>query len=276
MTLCDLLKMIFSSMILLISGAFFLTTLNVSASEKIILCFYSSETNINNFKSLKMEFDSYLSKFGPYEFQPFNDRESFEHHIKEGKKNQLLFLSSWHYNRIYKEYLLKPFLVGMRNGKDYQKRILVATPKFANMDAVKAGPVASASNIQHTRSELDAMFGKKGIAESTRILPVPKDVDALMSVGFDMARAALITENALNDLKMLDPLLYEKMKVLAEGKAGLLLILAAPKDFVQDTDQVIQIIKKMPNDPDGKNIIKMLDLDGWKTVNSSDSLNVEG
>jgi len=267
------LKLMF--MILFSVGAIFLTTLKVSASEKIILCFYSSETNINNFKSLKMEFDNYLSKFGSYEFQPFSDRDAFEKHIREKKEKQLLFLSSWHYNKICKEYLLKPSLVGMRNGKNYQKRILVTTPKFANLNSVKAGPVASASNIQHSRSELSAMFKDKESAESVRILPVPKDVDALMSVGFDMARAALITENALNDLKMLDPLLYEKMKVLSEGKASLLLIMAVPEDSEKDIEQIVKIIKNMPDDPDGKNIIKMLDLDGWKSVNSSESLNME-
>jgi len=163
----------------------------------------------------------------------------------------------------------------MRNGKNYQKRILVTTPKFANLNSVKAGSVASASNIQHSRSELSAMFKDKESAESVRILPVPKDVDALMSVGFDMARAALITENALNDLKMLDPLLYEKMKVLSEGKASLLLIMAVPEDSEKDIEQIVEIIKNMPDDPDGKNIIKMLDLDGWKSVNSSESLNME-
>jgi len=270
------LKILLFFMILFSVVAIFLTTLKVSASEKIILCFYSSETNINNFKSLKMEFDNYLSKFGSYEFQPFSDRDAFEKNIREKKGKQLLFLSSWHYNKIYKEYLLKPSLVGMRNGKDYQKRILVTTPKFANLNSVKAGPVASASNIEHTRNELGEMFKDKGSAESVRILPVPKDVDALMSVGFDMARAALITENALNDLKMLDPLLYEKMKILSEGKASLLLILAVPEDSEKNAEDIVKIIKKMPDDPDGKNIIKMLDLDGWKPLNSSDTLNVEG
>lgn len=36
-----------------------------SGEGKIKIYFYSSETNINNFRSLKMEFDRYLSRFAP-------------------------------------------------------------------------------------------------------------------------------------------------------------------------------------------------------------------
>jgi len=87
-----------------------------AGSDKITIYFYSSESNINNFKLLKMEFDSYLSGFGSYEFQPFNDRRAFENHVRD-RKECMLLLSSWHYSIIHREYSLKPALVGTRNGK---------------------------------------------------------------------------------------------------------------------------------------------------------------
>ncbi len=105
-----------------------------SGSGKIKIYFYSSETNINNFKSLKMEFDRYLSKFGPYEFQPFSSRDVFEKQVK-GKENCLLLLSSWHYRHIHKKYALTPALTGVRNGKKYQRKILVTSQKPADIKA---------------------------------------------------------------------------------------------------------------------------------------------
>ena len=54
------------------------------AVSNATIYFYSTETNINNFKSLKMEFDRYLSKLGSFEFQPFIAKETFEKHIKDG------------------------------------------------------------------------------------------------------------------------------------------------------------------------------------------------
>ena len=39
--------------------------------------FYTSENNIDNFKSLKVNFDNYLQEFGDYEFQAFSDKKNF-------------------------------------------------------------------------------------------------------------------------------------------------------------------------------------------------------
>lgn len=254
---------------------FSLTAKGFAGGEKITIYFYSSETNINNFKSLKMEFDSYLSKFGSYEFQPFSDPATFEKHIR-GEKKCLLFLSSWHYNKIKNAYSLKPLLTGIRNGKEYQKRILVASSRYHNINDIKAGPVASSSNIPFTRSILKEMFNKKSTADSIRILKVPKDIDALMSVGFEMSKSALITESTLENLKNTDPVLYKKIKTLAVGKESLLLILAVPENFIKEAEKLTNLIQNMPKNPDGMDIIKMLDLDGWKTIKQLDNLKLEG
>lgn len=246
-----------------------------AGQEKVMIFFYSSETNINNFKSLKMGFDTWLSRFGSYEFQPFSDRQTFENHIR-GKQNCLLLLSSWHYSIIGKEYSLAPLLTGVRNGKKYQKRILVAASESAGPDILRKGPVASAGNQDYTRSELLQMFGEKTAADSARILTVPKDIDALMSVGFDMSKSALITESTLDSLKATDPVLYKKMKTVGAGRESLLLILAAPRSFTDGARNLLHVIQEMPGQPGGADIVKMLDLDGWQPADPSDISKLEG
>ncbi len=262
--------------VMLLLPAILLYMTPCDASDKIPICFYSSETNINNFKSLKMEFDNYLSKFGAYEFQPFDNRETFEQHVKNQKK-VLVFISGWHYSKIYKQYVLKPLLVGILNGKNFQKRILVGGEKAQDVDAAMKGPIASSSNTEYTRSIIREMTEKKETADAARILTVPKEVDALMSVGFDMAKAALTTESAFTTLKGIDPVLHKKLRVLAQGKESLLPILAAPEEFAAEAEKVVTILKNMPNDPSGMNIIKMLDLDAFKPFDlSSDASKLEG
>jgi hypothetical protein len=243
--------------------------------EKIVIYFYSSETNINNFKSLKMEFDQYLSAFGEYEFQPFSDRETFEEHVKD-KTHCLLLLSSWHYINIHKDYSLKPVLVGVRNGQKIQKRILVASDGSADVASVKTGQIASASSPQHTLSTLKEMFKGQDSGENFKILTVPKDIDALMSVGFGMAQSALITESALDTLKTLNSPLYKKLKTLAESEESLLLILAAPESFVERAGELIEIFQTMSTSPEGQEKIRMLGLDGWQPLDSSDESKLEG
>jgi hypothetical protein len=244
-----------------------------SGEGKIKIYFYSSEANINNFKSLKMEFDRYLSELGPYEFQPFSSRDVFEKQVK-GKENCLLLLSSWHYRHIHKKYALTPALTGMRNGKKYQRKILVTSEKAADIEA-RPGLVASASSLQYTTSALRKMLQKKHAQHSFQVLTVPKDIDALMSVGFGMAKLAFASENTFDELKGVNPRLCSKMKVLAEGEETLRLILALPQSFKENSRKTINVIKNMPMDSDGKRRMRMLGLDGWQELNSSDLSKLE-
>ena len=258
-----------TAVLLFFAVVFCVTFAAFAMGDKTTIYFYSSETTINNFKSLKMEFDRYLSRFGPYELQPFSDREAFEKHVKD-KEKCLLLLSSWHYKNIQKEYSLKAALAGTRKGKKYQKRVLVGRDK-----TLRAGRIASASSVQHTSSYLKMMLKGRYKEDKTRILTVPKDIDALMSVGFGMSKLALTTRNALEELKMANPVLYQKMEILEEGEGSLLLILAIPEGFTRDARKMVTIIQDMATDPDGKEKLRMLGLDGWQTLNPSDRSRLE-
>lgn len=236
----------------------------VAASEKIYIYFYSSETNINNYKLLKMEYDAYLSQYGPYEFQPFNDRQVFEDYIKSQKK-YLVLISYWHFSLIAGTFSLEPVLVGQKDGKTYQRRMLISKGK-QEIQTLKTGPVASASSIQHTRSTLKEMSEIDQYADAIRILTVPKDIDALMSVGFGMSKLALATENSLEKLKMLNPALFQQINVIASGKKHLLLVLSLPTSFSDESKNVVDVIYDMPEKPEGKKKMRMLGLDGWQPV----------
>jgi hypothetical protein len=244
-----------------------------SGEGKITIYFYSSETNINNFKSLKMEFDQYLSRFGPYEFQPFSARDVFEKQVKD-KDNCLLLLSSWHYRHIHKEYALMPALTGVRAGKKYQRKILVADQDAPGIEASKPGLVASASSLDYTLSILRGIF-KKYPEHAFNVLTVPKDIDALMSVGFGMAKMAFATGNAFDELKGVNPKLCSKMKVVAEGEEDLLLIVASPRGFTGDRTKLVKMIENMPTDREGLKKIRMLGLDGWQELDASDRSKLE-
>lgn len=245
-----------------------------SGAGKTTVYFYSSETSINNFKSLKIEFDRYLSKFGPYEFQPFSSREDFEKHVKD-KDNCLLLLSSWHYRQIHKEYSLTPVLSGHRKNQKYQKRILVSGGPTSEIESIKSARIASASNPQHTISVLMEMLKENYSREHFRILTVPKDIDALMSVGFGMATYALSTGNSFEELRQANPTLCSKMSILAEGEQSLLLVLAVPEGYNQDSEKMVSILKGMSTNAEGKQKIRMLGLDGWQKLDPLDEQKLE-
>lgn len=162
----------------------------------------------------------------------------------------------------------------MRNGKKYQRKILVADEKSADIEAAEPGLIASASSLQYTISVLKRML-KKYAEHTFRVLTVPKDIDALMSVGFDMAKLAVATRNAFDELKDVNPRLSRKMKVVAEGEKTLLLIVDLPQGFTTNSKKMVDIIKNMPMDSEGKRRIRMLGLDGWQELDSSDRSKLE-
>ena len=245
-----------------------------ATSNKILIYFYSSESNINNYKSLKMEFDRYLSRYGPYEFQPFKDRETFEQQIKD-KERCLLLLSSWHFKNIYKDYDLTFALTGLRNGNKYQQRILVALDTVLSIDDLIGADIASASSVEHTMSVVSGMFKKKDATLKESVLDVPTDINALYCVVNGTSKAALITRNTFEEVEKIYPSMYRKMKILAEGRESLSLIVAIPEGFVEQAVQPIDIMKNMPTNPDGKKNMRMLGLDGWQEPDLSDRRTLE-
>lgn len=107
------------------------------------------------------------------------------------------------------------------------------------------------------------------------MLTVPKDIDALMSVGFGMAKLAFASKNVFDELKGVNPRLCSKMTVLAEGEETLRLILALPQGFKGNSTKIIDMIRNMPTDSDGKRRIRMLGLDGWQELDPSDRSKLE-
>ncbi len=241
----------------------FFVIVPVLCAPPVFFCFYSAETSVNNFKSLKMEFDQYLADKGQFTFQPFSERETFERFIKK-RTDCLLLLSSPHFQILQSELDLQPLLTGTADGRVIQRRILVGKGKTASLNGAERGRVASAGSVEHTRLILALLAPEGGFAESVRILRVPKDIDALMSVGFGMSRWAVATSRSLDRLKAVNPVLYNELKILAEGAPTRLLIAAAPRGVPVSKPPAAAVLMGMNNDPAAKRALKMLNLDGFR------------
>ncbi|QTA80700.1 Uncharacterized protein dnl_30120 [Desulfonema limicola] len=219
-----------------------------------------------------MEFDSYLSKKGTYEFLPFNNREAFENQLSKTKQC-LIISSGWHYSQINEKFSLTPVMAGVRKGKTHQKRILAAD-NLSDLQSAAAGQIASATSIEHTVDELVFIFKQR--IDPRKILKVPRDIDALMSVGIGISQSALAAESSLEKLHNIHPSLFKKIKILAAGNPSWLLIVSVHKEFRQDAGSIIEVLKNMPDDPSAESRIKMLGLDRWENIEDTGRLNAGG
>lgn len=260
-------------MLILALAAFFQTAFlfSVAASAGPTIYFYNPETNINNFASLKIEFDTYLSRFGEYQFQPFSKKKMFEESIR-GKRGGVFMLSSWHYNILEKKFPMKPVLVGVLKGRSTHRKILSAKKQFKEMAFLKGKKIASAGNKEYTRNILLQIFGSDNeeIVNSLKIMPVPKDIDALMAVGFGMAAAALTTERSLVKLKKINPKQYRMLNQLGSSKEMLKAIIAAPEQLDVNSNALIKVLEKMETISEGGNRLRMIGLDGWRKLNQKE------
>lgn len=235
--------------------------------------FYNPETNINNFVSLKMSFDTFLSKFGNYRFQPFNNKDIFEQQVLKQKKG-IYLLSSWHYQYLRTQLDMQPLMVGVSKGVSTQKKVLSVKNNLTKVEQLNGKTIASSGSEQYTKNLLITMLGDnvKTLLSTVKLVLVPKDIDALMAVGFGMADAALTSEKSLDNLQKLNPKQFKQLFVLKKSKNNYLSLAVSPIPLSQNADELLDILEKMGINPDGEVRLRMLGLDGWRRLSPQEQV----
>ena len=246
----------------------FLIPLLSWAGERVY--FYSPESGINNFKVLKTAFDRYLSGYGSYEFQPFRQQEAFQDQVGTGAEGAVL-LSGWHYRQIHREYGLEALAVGTKNGETVNRRILVGA--VGKRGKPVAGVVATAFDPALAEEALEKMLGSDR-RKKVEALAVPKDIDALMSVGFGMADYALTTRAVFRETVAINAGLGTQLEEVAAGGEAFHLVLAVPAGKVPKA--LVDALFDMPETAEGKKNMGMLGLDGWHRIDGTEKARLEG
>ncbi len=259
-----------TALVTIVSSAFLMLT--SAPSPVCTVYFYNPETNVNNFASLKREFDSYLARYGSFQFQPFSDRKVFENFLSSGRSG-IFLVSSWHYRQFLSSRNMVPYLVGVAKGKSTQRKLLAARKDVASIAALAGGTVASAGNRDFTLTVLRDMLGtsNNNILNSLKILTVPKEIDALMSVGFGVAESAVTAESAMLRLAVVNPKQYGLLRRLAVAEETLLPIVLVPKNAADDAYRLLAVLKDMGGSPEGQSRLRLLGLDGLKRIGENET-----
>lgn len=233
--------------------------------------FYNSDSNIDNFATLKSQFDTYLAQQGNFTLQPFSDRNSFEQAISNNPSG-LYLLSGWHYTQLSNKLALQAILVGSQKGESLQRKVLTSQD-ISDIEALRGITIAGAGSTDYLRNLLKQMLGndKDSLINSMQLLSVPKDIDALMAVSFGIAKASISSESSLNKLALINAAQRAKLKTLASSEKHFLLIAAITKKRETEPKNLVQILEEMGKQAEGENSLKMLGLDGWKKTTDLDS-----
>jgi hypothetical protein len=236
--------------ILLLSNSIF------ADSKKIY--FYTTEANVNDFKSLKVTFEQYLSKYGDYDFQPFNKKELFEQFLE--KKDIIVILSSWHYKQIAQKYNLEAKLVALKRESVTDTKIIVGK-KGLQFD----GTITTTYSKDYSKKLIDTLIENNNL----NIVNVPKEIDALMSVGFGLSKFALVSKDSFELLKNINGFLAEQMTIYKESKPNFRMLIAS-KLKNQYSEECINLITSMNSNIYGKKVLNLLGIDNIVILTKND------
>jgi len=245
---------------IILLSLFFLTTLYAQSSK---VCFYTLGNNIDDFKSLKIYFDKYLQKFGDYKFQAFSDKASFENYLKNNNDNTISIVSSSHYKDLFLQYKLKAKLIAKKNNRIKEIKVLIG-----KKGKTIQGIVSSAHTKKYTKKLLTSLKENKELST----LIVPKDIDALMSVGFGMSDFALVSKDSFTYLQEINGFLTKDLKIYKELDSRYRMLIASKmKD-----KEIKNIFQNMSKDTNGKNILNIFGVDGFTFLHLQDLNNLRG
>lgn len=238
-----------------------------AAPDPLVVYFYNPETSVKNFASLKIEFDTYLSGHGPYQFQPFSDRSTFEESLSL-RQNGVFLVSSWHFRQLRHAADLDPALVGVYRGKTTQRKLLAVRKDLRTPGALTGGTVATAGTEEYTVTVLREMMGRENLRmiNSLKVLTVPKEIDALMSVGFGMAGSALTTESTMTKLSLVNSKLHAMLYQMAVSEESLLPVVAVPGKDQARVQPLVAILEGMSARPEGQARLHLLGLEGLRRI----------
>lgn len=229
------------------------------------VCFYTTENNINNFKSLKVNFDNYLQEFGKYEFQAFSDKQHFEECISIN--NSIVILSSWHYKNIATKYKIQANLVAQKKNKITDTKVFIT--KKGKL--LSQGILASAYNKEHTLELAENLIKKQNFS----FLQVPKELDALMSVSFSMSEFAIVSKDSFLLLQETNEFLAKNLQIHKESQP-LYRLLIASSNRDNKKENFSDIFTSMYLNETGKKILNILGVDKIVALTKDDLKKIRG
>jgi hypothetical protein len=232
--------------------------------------FYNPEINTARDLALKKAWDGYLHEMGHYELQPVESGESFIKLVQE-EQEAAFIMAEWLYDSLSSvsgqdKQNLELALIGVKNGLDTYRKILVAnksTLDFENMT------IACSGSKDRTRKIISTIYPEltSQQIENLKILLVPKDIDALLSVGYGLAEMALTTEVGLAKIALLNEHLYKGMLVLRESQPFKRSVLVFKSNNLELKTGLVNTFNNISQHPRGQQAMSLLGLDEWKAVN---------
>lgn len=178
--------------------------------------YYSPDWRPGSFSLLTATMADYLSSQGlPSSFQAFARYEDFVREIEVQKPTFItapLWFAEKHGQALGLQVISRP----LRNGKHSYRKLLMTGLEVTNLADLSSATIAATVNAVDPNPEA-RLLGLFSLAGSkARVIPVTKDIDALLALTFGQVDAAVVTTARLDLLSRVSPEATAKIHSIAK------------------------------------------------------------
>lgn len=231
------------------------------------LLYYDPDANHQAIVSISNAFNTYLTNQKvDVKFQAVQNKEQFESLMQQGGGN-VAIVSAAYVRDPKASVKLKPVLVPAQKGEVYYRKWLMdkgddKTPFSAKTIAVT---LPNKSALNEASDAIVTGLKKSGInAGGVIVVPVGKDIDALLALAFGTVQAALVTPSSFEVLRRINPSAAQQLHKVYETDN----ILRPPfctRAGGAASPTLLAALSQMKNDDEGKRALQTMGFDDWVT-----------
>jgi len=153
----------------------------------------------------------------------------------------------------------------LRRGKSTYRKALMTRSNVDSIDDLAHGSIAATLHSMGAGKPAAVLDAFHLATDSARVVPVPKDVDALLALSFGQVDAALVTSEQYELLAQTSPSEAEKLRILAfSPEVGLPPVFASADSDPVLRDRLRDLLAKLREAPNGADLLAMLGFDGFR------------
>jgi ABC-type amino acid transport substrate-binding protein len=234
------------------------------------LYFYSPEFGPSNLSVLTQAVDTFFDDAGlDVQFQPFARLEDFRRKI-DTHPPTFLIAPEWAARSECFDEQLTAIVQPTRSGLTSGRRALMAGPSVQSAQQIANGSVAAA--VAKAGSDLEdiSMGHFRADYPTVNIIPVPKDIDALLAVGFGQVDAAFVSLAQFKMLERVNPNLTANLHEIGYSQKSPFPRLYATARATNEASDMIAAAFGKIRDASGRHMFSILGFDDAKILTGAD------
>jgi ABC-type phosphate/phosphonate transport system substrate-binding protein len=198
-------------------------------------------------------------------FQAVESRDAFERLLTDPKTRYALVSSTYLAGSDAK---LEPILVPQVGGDPFYYKVLIDVGIGDGHDmsgknlAATVIAKAGSTNFKELLSSLSAGGVR---VEGTHVIPVAKDIDALLALSFGQVQAALVTPDSVEVLKRINPGVAAKFRIVYRSSPILRATMCevGKKSTPKERGSLVSALQRMSQSDDGRKAMRTMGFEGW-------------